>query len=177
VKGNLEGFPLILVGNKCDEESGARQVSTKTGEALQVIPVRFNFTLQIEGPFNFSKRAIKGAQLVLQYYIYVPRYSYEILHSVDTGCSFSLFVLMFSTSKRNGYYCISCIKFFLFACDLLFFSCCSHAFFVNTLVIVVLKERLDGAATKRWILQWLHHKTDFALTSFPFIRIPILCRL
>ncbi len=25
--------------------------------------------------------------------------------------------------------------------------------------------------------QWLHHKTDFALTSFPFIRKPILCRL
>jgi hypothetical protein len=25
VKGNLEGFPLILVGNKCDEESGANK--------------------------------------------------------------------------------------------------------------------------------------------------------
>jgi hypothetical protein len=36
VKGSLEGFPLILVGNKCDEESGARQVTSKTGEALQV---------------------------------------------------------------------------------------------------------------------------------------------
>merc|ERR1711936_505267 len=34
VKGTLEGFPVLLVGNKCDEESGKRQVSTKTGEAL-----------------------------------------------------------------------------------------------------------------------------------------------
>ncbi len=25
VKGNLEGFPLILVGNKCEEESGANK--------------------------------------------------------------------------------------------------------------------------------------------------------
>ena len=36
VKGSLEGFPVLLVGNKCDEESGKRQVSTKTGEALEV---------------------------------------------------------------------------------------------------------------------------------------------
>ena len=36
VKGSLEGFPVMLVGNKCDEEGGAREVSTKTGEALQV---------------------------------------------------------------------------------------------------------------------------------------------
>jgi len=35
VKGSLEGFPVMLVGNKCDEEGGAREVSTKTGEALQ----------------------------------------------------------------------------------------------------------------------------------------------
>ena len=35
MKGGLEGFPLILVGNKCDEDS-KREVSTKTGEALQV---------------------------------------------------------------------------------------------------------------------------------------------
>ena len=26
----------MLVGNKCDEEGGTREVSTKTGEALQV---------------------------------------------------------------------------------------------------------------------------------------------
>ena len=32
----MEGFPLLLVGNKCDEESGKRQVSAKTGEALEV---------------------------------------------------------------------------------------------------------------------------------------------
>ena len=37
MKGSLEGFPVLLVGNKCDEESGKRQVSTKTGEALEVI--------------------------------------------------------------------------------------------------------------------------------------------
>ena len=36
VKGSMEGFPIVLVGNKCDEESGKRQVSTKTGEALEV---------------------------------------------------------------------------------------------------------------------------------------------
>ena len=36
VKGTMEGFPLLLVGNKCDEESGKRQVSSKTGEALEV---------------------------------------------------------------------------------------------------------------------------------------------
>jgi len=35
VKGSMEGFPIVLVGNKCDEESGKRQVSTKTGEALE----------------------------------------------------------------------------------------------------------------------------------------------
>eukprot|EP00090_Calanus_glacialis_P032896 TRINITY_DN5450_c0_g1_i1.p1 TRINITY_DN5450_c0_g1~~TRINITY_DN5450_c0_g1_i1.p1 ORF type:complete len:194 (-),score=53.35 TRINITY_DN5450_c0_g1_i1:61-642(-) len=35
VKGTMEGFPLLLVGNKCDEESGKRQVSAKTGEALE----------------------------------------------------------------------------------------------------------------------------------------------
>ncbi len=27
MKGNLEGFPLILVGNKCDEESGVNKSS------------------------------------------------------------------------------------------------------------------------------------------------------
>ena len=36
VKGTMEGFPLLLVGNKCDEEAGKRQVSAKTGEALEV---------------------------------------------------------------------------------------------------------------------------------------------
>lgn len=36
VKGSLEGWPVLLVGNKCDEEAGKRQVSTKTGEALEV---------------------------------------------------------------------------------------------------------------------------------------------
>ena len=27
---------MLLVGNKCDEESGKREVSAKTGEALEV---------------------------------------------------------------------------------------------------------------------------------------------
>ena len=40
VKGTMEGFPLLLVGNKCDEESGKRQVSAKTGEALEVKKIR-----------------------------------------------------------------------------------------------------------------------------------------
>lgn len=35
VKGDLTGIPVMLVGNKCDEESGERQVTQKTGEALQ----------------------------------------------------------------------------------------------------------------------------------------------
>jgi len=35
VKGSLEGFPMMLVGNKSDEESGKREVSVKTGEALE----------------------------------------------------------------------------------------------------------------------------------------------
>jgi small GTP-binding protein len=37
VKKGLDGFPLLLVGNKCDEESGKREVSEKTGEALQAM--------------------------------------------------------------------------------------------------------------------------------------------
>ena len=36
VKGNLEGIPLVLVGNKNDEEAGPREVPYKTGETLQV---------------------------------------------------------------------------------------------------------------------------------------------
>lgn len=36
VKGSVDGLPCMLVGNKCDEEAGKREVSTKTGEALQV---------------------------------------------------------------------------------------------------------------------------------------------
>lgn len=35
VKGELSKYPVMLVGNKCDEEAGKREVSTKTGEALQ----------------------------------------------------------------------------------------------------------------------------------------------
>ena len=35
VKGTLEGFPLMLVGNKCDDDA-KREVNKKTGEALQV---------------------------------------------------------------------------------------------------------------------------------------------
>ena len=38
VKGDLSGIPVMLVGNKMDEESGAREVSEKTGQALQVQP-------------------------------------------------------------------------------------------------------------------------------------------
>ena len=36
VKGSLDGIPVMLVGNKSDEESGKRDVNQKTGEALQV---------------------------------------------------------------------------------------------------------------------------------------------
>ena len=47
MKGSLEGFPVLLVGNKCDEESGKRQVSTKTGEALEVVSVGVSFAIEI----------------------------------------------------------------------------------------------------------------------------------
>ena len=36
VKGDLSGIPVMLVGNKCDEETSKRQVAKKMGEALQV---------------------------------------------------------------------------------------------------------------------------------------------
>merc|ERR1711944_52290 len=35
VKGDLSGIPVMLVGNKSDEESGKREVAEKTGQALQ----------------------------------------------------------------------------------------------------------------------------------------------
>lgn len=35
VKGDLSGIPVMLVGNKSDEESGKREVGEKTGQALQ----------------------------------------------------------------------------------------------------------------------------------------------
>ena len=35
-KGNLADIPLVLVGNKNDEEAGAREVPYQTGETLQV---------------------------------------------------------------------------------------------------------------------------------------------
>ena len=36
MKGDLSGIPVMLVGNKCDEETSKRQVAKKMGEALQV---------------------------------------------------------------------------------------------------------------------------------------------
>ena len=33
----MDGIPVMLVGNKCDEDSGKREVGKKTGEALQVL--------------------------------------------------------------------------------------------------------------------------------------------
>ncbi len=35
VKGNLDGIPMMLVGNKSDEDASKREVNKKTGEALQ----------------------------------------------------------------------------------------------------------------------------------------------
>ena len=37
VKGSLEGLPITLVGNQSDLEPSAREVSTRTGEALQLM--------------------------------------------------------------------------------------------------------------------------------------------
>ena len=36
MKGDLSGIPVMLVGNKRDEETSKRQVAKKMGEALQV---------------------------------------------------------------------------------------------------------------------------------------------
>jgi len=36
VKGSMDGIPVMLVGNKSDEDCGKREVGRKTGEALQV---------------------------------------------------------------------------------------------------------------------------------------------
>lgn len=36
MKGDLAGIPVMLVGNKSDEETSKRQVAKKMGEALQV---------------------------------------------------------------------------------------------------------------------------------------------
>ena len=36
IKGTMADVPLVLVGNKNDEEAGPREVSYATGETLQV---------------------------------------------------------------------------------------------------------------------------------------------
>ena len=36
IKGTMADVPLVLVGNKNDEDAGPREVSTATGETLQV---------------------------------------------------------------------------------------------------------------------------------------------
>ena len=36
IKGSKADCPIVLVGNKRDEEAGAREVPTTTGETLQV---------------------------------------------------------------------------------------------------------------------------------------------
>ena len=46
VKGDLSGIPVMLVGNKSDEESGKREVAANTGSALEV---RWQY------PFMFSQ--------------------------------------------------------------------------------------------------------------------------
>ena len=49
VKGNLADIPLVLVGNKNDEEAGPREVPYKTGETLQVmimIIVKLSFSFK-----------------------------------------------------------------------------------------------------------------------------------
>ena len=40
VKGRQADIPMVLVGNKCDEEAGPREVASTTGETLQVRPRR-----------------------------------------------------------------------------------------------------------------------------------------
>ena len=37
IKGSKADIPIVLVGNKCDEEAGPREVPSTTGETLQVI--------------------------------------------------------------------------------------------------------------------------------------------
>jgi hypothetical protein len=38
------------------------------------------------------------------------------------------------------------------------------------------KTIVKGAATKRWILQWLHHKTDLVLASFSCLKKATILR-
>jgi len=56
----MDGIPVMLVGNKCDEESGKREVGKKTGEALQVKPDLPNFMTQISLKFLLFKSSLCG---------------------------------------------------------------------------------------------------------------------
>ena len=47
MKGDLSGIPVMLVGNKSDEESGKREVGEKTGQALQYTEYRDSATVLI----------------------------------------------------------------------------------------------------------------------------------
>ena len=53
VKGRQADIPMVLVGNKCDEEAGPREVASTTGETLQVSPRRFR---RREKPYMARKR-------------------------------------------------------------------------------------------------------------------------
>ena len=45
IKGNAHDIPLVLVGNKRDEEKSSREVAYTTGETLQVYVTPFQILL------------------------------------------------------------------------------------------------------------------------------------
>ena len=63
VKGTMDGIPVMLVGNKCDEESGKREVSKKTGEALQVKLQSLYVKIGVPTRESSSRRILKDRVL------------------------------------------------------------------------------------------------------------------
>ena len=59
----MDGIPVMLVGNKCDEESGKREVSKKTGEALQVKLQSLSVKIRDPTPDLSSRQILKDRVL------------------------------------------------------------------------------------------------------------------
>ncbi len=59
---------------------------------------------------------------------------------------------------------------------LLFYHVACFVFSASASIKSGLMNSFHVTATQRWILQHLHHKTDFTISSFPFMRKPIISR-